>query len=978
MKRLKSILIASAAAILIISVFVIISRVNVFYDACGPITEQESAEAFDFLYNTLENSRYTYFEYLDDISGEYLGQASADVGIKEEKFIGYKEKNEYAVNVDESGLYNIRMVYEVDERALNNATVSLAINGEPPFYEANIIDVPIFWMDETKDFETDSYGDEALPLQVKVEGSYEIFLYNNTFYKVEPLLFYFIKGKNTIELMNQSSTEFIIKELELTAPVAVPSYEEYRAMYPEAEGKGNIAVNAIDYIYKNSSYISMASYESPTAAPFDTIDKKLNIVSGSSWRNPGKSITYEVEALEEGFYKLAMHYIPGKDEYSVFRTIRIDGEIPFAEVMAYPLQYVRGNKFNYMTVADDRGNPYMFYLSKGMHTLTFTADYERISEQVRKLQLISDHINQFSLDIRKITGREVDKNRTWRLLEYIPETESYLLAYDTLIKDIVEELSIYAPNGPRSSALSNLQKALFKIDKMLEEPDELPLYFDDLYSGSGSVNQMIGNSMETLSLQPVSLNEFTFYTGKPDMRNNAGFVARIMAGFNKFMSSFTSDKYVVRNDEEMLNIWVNRAITQVDTLQKMVDSEFTPSTGIKVKISVMPDANKLILASAAGDAPDIAMGLLSYMPFDLAIRGAAYDLTQFDDFWTVADRFTPGAFVPYVLEDNVYALPETLEFFTIFYRKDIFDSLGLEVPDTWDDVTELLPELQRYGMNFYHPIAGGGSLKWFYQTSPFIYQMGGTIYSEDGLKSTIDNENSVKGLEYLAKLFTMYSLPEQEPLFYNSFRYGTLPIGIADFTTYLQIKNAAPELVGKWEMAPYPSMEDTEGKSNRWIIANGRGSIILEGTKKAKEAWEFLKWWSGAEVQTNYSYRLQSIYGPEYIWLSGNLEAVSNSSIDIQDKEIILEQVKWLRDVPRTPGQYMLERGISDIWNRSVYNNEPTRIAIDKQIVTINREIKRKMIEFGYIDEDGNIIKNYTVRDIDWIQEQIERNKGVD
>ncbi|MDX1359602.1 MAG: extracellular solute-binding protein, partial [Clostridia bacterium] len=563
------------------------------------------------------------------------------------------------------------------------------------------------------------------------------------------------------------------------------------------------------------------------------------------------------------------------------------------------------------------------------------------------------------------------------LLEYLPETEDFLIAYDILIKDIIEELAVYAPNGLRSSTLSDLQKALVKLDKMLEDPDELPLYFEDLYSGSGSVNQMIGNSIEGLSLQPMSMNEFTFYTGNLGKRNNASFFTKTFAAIRKFVSSFTSDKYVVRNDETMLNIWVNRAITHVDTLQKMVDSEFTPSTGIRVKISVMPDVNKLILASAAGDAPDIAMGLLSHMPYDLAIRGAAYDLTEFEDFWTVADRFTPGAFIPYVLEDKVHALPETLEFAVIYYRKDIFDSLGLDVPDTWDDVTELLPELQRYGMNFYHPIAGGGSLKWFYQTSPFIYQMGGTIYSENGLEATIDNENSVKGLEYLAKLFTMYSLPEQEPLFYNAFRYGKLPIGVSDFTTYLQIKNAAPELVGKWEMSPYPAMEDADGNLNRWIISNGRGSIILDDTNKAEEAWEFLKWWTSTEVQTSYSYRLQSIYGPEFIWLSGNLEAVENSSIDIQDKEIILEQVKWLRDGPRTPGQYMLERGISDIWNRSVFDNEPTRVAIDRQIITINREIRRKMIEFGYIDEDGKILREYTIRDIDWITAQIEANKEV-
>jgi ABC-type glycerol-3-phosphate transport system substrate-binding protein len=975
MKKVKAILLTVLAIILVVVLFVAISRNTVFYNAESPVSDKESSEAFRLLFDTLEDSRFTYFEYLDTVSGSGSGNIEMVSNISEEKFISYNESQDFTVKVNEAGLYNIRMKYAVAENSLNNATVSIGINGEIPFYEANIIDIPIFWTDETKNFDTDSYGDEALPLQVKTEDPYEIYLYNNTYYTVEPLLFYFEKGNNNVSITNQSSTQFSIKELELAAPVEVPSYEEYKSMNTGNEGSGSLTVNSIDYIYKNSSYISMFSYESPTVNPFDPIDKKLNIVTGSSWRNPGKNITYELNVKEDGYYKLAVHYYPGNDDYSIFRTIRIDGEIPFKEAKAYPFSDVTGNRFYYETISDENGEPYMFYLTEGRHEITLTADYEPVSMQVRKLQLLSDHINQFSLDIRKITGKEVDKNRTWRLLEYLPETESYLVAYDTLIKDIIEELSAYAPNGFRSSTLSNLQKALVKLDKMLEEPDELPLYFEDLYSGSGSVNQMIGNSIETLSEQPMSLNEFTFYTGELGKRNNASFITKLTASLTKFVSSFTSDKYVVRNDDEMLNIWVNRAITHVDTLQKMVDSEFTPSTGIKVKISVMPDANKLILASAAGDAPDIAMGLLSYMPFDLAIRGAAYDLTQFDDFWTVADRFTPGAFVPYVLEDNVYALPETLEFFTTFYRKDIFNNLGLEVPDTWDDVTELLPELQRYGMNFYHPIAGGGSLKWFYQTSPFIYQMGGTIYSDDGLRATIDDENSVKGLEYLAKLFTMYSLPEQDPLFYNSFRYGTLPIGIADFTTYLQIKNAAPELVGKWEMAPYPAMVDAEGNFNRWIIANGRGSIILEDTEKAKEAWEFLKWWSSAGVQTSYSYRLQSIYGPEFIWLSGNLEAVENSSIDIQDKEIILEQVKWLRDVPRTPGQYMLERGISDIWNRSVFNNEPTRIAIDKQIITINREIRRKMIEFGYIDEDGNLINPYTVRDIDWIIAKIEAGK---
>ncbi len=952
-----------------------------FYDQEDGISSEDAQAAFDLLNSSLDQARFTYFEYLKTHEMK-TGQENIEALLAQadsEAYLNYEDQSQFSFDVEKDGYYELYLQYEMKDTVMNNGTVALTIDGQLPFYEANFIDLPLLWQDKSKTFDLDSYGDEALPQQVVVGGVLNVPLYNNTYISADPLLFYLEAGNRVLTLTNQSSSPFKMIGVTAKAPRALLSYDEYKkaaggnADVLDADyGTEKFTVNATDYIMKNSSYVRLMSLEDPSVTPFDPVDKKLNVISGLSWDDPGKNITYEMTVEESGWYKLGVHYMPHKDDYHVFRTLRIDGDIPFEEVKAYPFKDVNGDKLNYEILQDEEGKAYEFYLTQGSHTITFTADYEPISYDLRRIQLIIDHINQFALDIRKITGKEVDKNRTWKLTDYIPETESYLLAYDTLIKDIIEESGQYAPNGVASSTLSYLQKALAKLDLMLEDPDELPLYFEDLYSGSGSVNQMLGDTMETMKAQPLSLSEFTFFQGDLDKKANAGILASSAASIEKFVSSFTSDKYVVRNDEKMLNVWVNRPITHVDTLQKLVDSEFTAETGIEVKISVMPDANKLVLASAAGEAPDVAMGLLSYMPFDLAIRGAAYDLSSFDDFWTVADRFTPGAFVPYVLEDNVYALPETLEFFTTVYRKDIFQSLGFEVPNTWDEVTELLPELQRYGMNFYHPIAGGTSLKWFYQTSPFIYQKGGSLYSEDGLRSTIDETEAVEGLEYLSKLFTMYSLPEQEPLFYNAFRYGTEPIGIADFTTYMQIKNAAPELVGQWELAPYPGMIDSEGNLNRWIIANGRGSVIMKDSDKADEAWEFLKWWTSEEVQTTYSYTLQSIYGPEYLWLSGNLAAVENSPIDIQDKVVILEQIKWLRDVPRTPGQYMLERGVSDIWNTSVFDHVPTRIAIDKQVITINREIRRKMIEFGYLDEEGNVLVPYPVRDIEWIIEQIE------
>ena len=139
-----------------------------------------------------------------------------------------------------------------------------------------------------------------------------------------------------------------------------------------------------------------------------------------------------------------------------------------------------------------------------------------------------------------------------------------------------------------------------------------------------------------------------------------------------------------------------------------------------------------------------------------------------------------------------------------------------------------------------------------------------------------------------------------------------------------------------------------------------------------------MKWWMSVDTQTEFAVTLQSTYGPEFLWLSGNQTAVQQSPIDNKDKAIIFEMFNWLRDVPRTPGQYMLERGLSDIWNTVTFDSTPIRVAVDEQVININREIERKMIEFGYLDNQGNVLKSYTIRDVDWIQEQMDNAKEGD
>jgi ABC-type glycerol-3-phosphate transport system substrate-binding protein len=954
------------------------------------ITDEEYQAALDLLQNGNGYvTRRPYLTYLSDQEIVYgLADAEAiletsstteDYGYDGDAVdLAVAGDAVYTVTVAQAGLYYLSVDYYVLPSVLNNLTVSVLINGEYQFDEAKTIDVPLLWQDETKDFSLDTYGDESLPNQERIIGWDSLDLQNNTYPTTDPLLFALDEGDNTIVIRNVMDGALLVGALTAVAPVATPSYAAYAESVSNGAGAtGTIEIDAIDYVSKNSSFVRLYAYQSASVSPYDPVDKKLNVINGSAWYRSGQEVTYSFEVDVAGTYLLAVHYLNDKDEFSVFRAIYIDGEIPFEEFASYEFRQTGSDLWANEILGDDAGD-FAVFLSAGTHEITFRAVSTPVAEELRDIQLLVDHINAFALDILSITGATIDENRRWVFSEYIPETASYLDAYDTIIRHAVVTLSQYSDQLDLSSTLSYLKTAVNQLEEVRKDPDLIPLYLDTLYSGTGSITSMLGDSLTNISEQPLYLDAIYVYNDADFSDPNASFFERFGSSIRTFFASFSSRKYQSIDDPEAVTVWVSRSLIYVDLMQKMADAHFA-DTGIKITISVMPDASKLILANAAGKTPDVALGLASYMPYDLSIRGALQDLSEFEDFWEVADSFAPGAFIPYILEDGVYALPETLDFNALVYRKDTMTSLGLSIPDTWEDVIDILPTLQRNNMNFYYPTSGGTSLKWFYQTSSLIYQYGGSIYASNGLTTTIDSEESYRGLKLLADLYTTYSLPSYVASFYNSFRYNTLPIGVIDFATYLTLKNAAPELTGQWELALLPGVLDEEsGVVQRWYIANGTSAIMFKDIDDQKKAdsWEFLKWWMSAETQSEFAFALQSTYGPEYVWLSGNIDAVASSTIDPVDKAVILEMVEWLVDVPRTPGQYLLERGLSDIWNTVTFDGTPIRIAIDDAVIDINREITKKMIEFGYIDAEGNILVPYTVRGADWIVAQIEQYKA--
>ena len=76
------------------------------------------------------------------------------------------------------------------------------------------------------------------------------------------------------------------------------------------------------------------------------------------------------------------------------------------------------------------------------------------------------------------------------------------------------------------------------------------------------------------------------------------------------------------------------------------------------------------------------------------MRTAAEPLNDYEGFDEICEVIAPAALKTCTLYDVTYAIPRTMDFPMMFYRLDILAELGLEIPETWDELYDIMSVLQ--------------------------------------------------------------------------------------------------------------------------------------------------------------------------------------------------------------------------------------------------------------------------------------------
>ncbi len=875
------------------------------------------------------------------------------------------------VEAPETARYYVSIDYLDAGNSVLPLELSMKVNGEYQFYELRDLEFEAVWKDPAEK-SYDRYGNQIVPMPDKVVKWQTKYVMDASHRHSRPLAIELQKGVNELEI-NMIEGTMLLGELRLTREPVIAEYSGSK----EAEGQELIVIQAEEMAERNASSIRAACEYDIDLTPYEVDTKTLNTIDNASFSEAGQKISYEFEVEKAGTYYLAMNFKQSeKADFPVFVNVEVDGEIPNSAFYNYGLGYAKG--YQTKTFEDAEGNKLSLDLEPGTHTISFTISADPIRHVLEGVDRIMGGVNNLNLEITKVAGTNKDKYRDLDIEKYIPDAIDRLEEYADTLDALCESVKIYNPKVKKIGAFSSASVAAEQLRSLASEPDKLGFRIAELTTSTNSVNQFLANLIDSLNKNQLGIDRIYLYQEDAKLPKNAGLFASTGASVKRFATSFASQAYSTSNtDETHLQVWVNRSRQYLEIMQKMIDEDFTAKTGIEVDLSLMPDQNKLILANASGDAPDIATGINYAVPFELGIRNAVKDLTEFDDFVEIADRFEEGLLVPATIDDGIYALPETMNFWVLYVRTDIFDKLGLETPDTLQDVKNLLPSLQMRGMNFYYPTAGMLALRNFHGTTPLILQNGGSLYTQYAGDSNLTSEESVAGFKELTELFTIYNLPKDIPNFYQHFRNGSMPIGIADYSVYNMLLNAAPEIANSWEIHMVPGEVDEDGNVLRYTSGGAESTVMFSSTpERESQAWEFMKWWSSAEVQAQFGQTLQITYGSSFLWNTANREAFSMLPWKTKDKETILAQAQWINESPRLPGSYMVEREISNAYNSVVVDGKNLRRTLDNAVKRINRETERKLEEFGYNDQNGNVIMPYEVPTLERVQEILGKTDG--
>lgn len=723
------------------------------------------------------------------------------------------------------------------------------------------------------------------------------------------------------------------------------SYNEYCKQF------GDMA-SATESVFQEAELISRKSHlelplffdrTSPQISPNDPVKLRYNLLGGSGFATEGQWVEWEIDVPETGLYVLDFCYRQNVNRgLSVKRQLLIDGEIPFAECT--DVEFSACDGFNVKTVGTEAA-PYQFLLEKGKHTLRMEVVLAGYRESLAELKEVVQNLNMLYSKIMVIVGENPDAYRDYGLVEHIDGLKEILTDSSNRLSELAVVLN--KNTDKKGDLTARLDEAARMFLSMAEEPNKIPQRMDNFLSQINGMADLIGS----LRNQPLELDWLSFRGIDQDAKETkVGFWEALKYHVESFVGSFLTDYMSIEGDNgaDPLRVWISSndllvagfavGRDQAQIVSRLATERFSVETNCPVSVSLVTQ-DAILPALVSGKGPDVALFLPKDTLSNLYFRNALVDLsTSMTNYAEVEQRFYPSSMVSLKAYGKTFALPEAQSFNMMFIRKDLFNSMNLKAPETWDQFYTVLGRLQNQGMN-----AGIAEAVQIYEM--FLLQNGGKLYNEERTKTQMTEAASIEAFSVWTDLYSKYSMPKVFDAL-NRFRTGQLPIVLAPAYFYGQLAVGAPEIAGEWEMYPIPGTANGESinHSESCLIT---GAAVMKHSDRQEDALRFLDWWTSDKTQVQFALENENRLGVSGRYYSASKAVLETLALTVQEQEALKKQWLAVDDVPRSVATYYVQRCLTNAFRRVVYNFERPRDVIGRYGNMADDELVRKNEEMN-------------------------------
>lgn len=311
---------------------------------------------------------------------------------------------------------------------------------------------------------------------------------------------------------------------------------------------------------------------------------------------------------------------------------------------------------------------------------------------------------------------------------------------------------------------------------------------------------------------------------------------------------------------------------------------FTEKTGIKVNVTEVPygEAHQKLLL-----AVQLKQGQYDVAQFDntfLAPYGAAGTMSPLDDYIKASAEYDISDFEAGQQDYGKYngqtlGLTLSTEPMIQWYRKDIYEKLGLKPAETWDEYKSNAQKIEEAKMGDGNMLGWGPNSSWWWMT--LVWSFGGQLYDANYVPAV----NTPEAVEATTFFKDMMALGPEGGISASgddvTNKFFAQDIGtIVQYSGYwgVALDPANNAFVGKLGTAPMP-----KGKADITHLA-GWNIGIPSDAKNKDEAWKFMEFVLGKSNSVAY--------------LKAGAAAIGRKSISVNEELLKLHPYLPLLNIP--------------------------------------------------------------------------------